>query len=141
MTQVDFYILPQQSTEDRRLFACRLIDKAFKLGHNVYIHCQSDEQAKTIDELLWSFQASAFLPHQVQNPANSAQVEIGYGQDPGDHHDVLINLGLTIPDFFSRFQRVSEIVVSDPEVTEATRDNYKFYRDRGYPLQSHDMRK
>jgi DNA polymerase-3 subunit chi len=141
MTQVDFYILPEQSTERRQLFACRLVEKAFKLGHKVYIHSESAEQASQLDDLLWNYRPSSFLPHQCTRQDSVAQIEIGFGEDPGHHHDVMINLGLEIPEFFSRFQRLSEIVVTDPQVTTATRANYKFYRDRGYPLQSHDMRK
>ena len=146
MTQVDFYILPEQTIEQRQLFACRLVEKAFRLGHDIYLHCDSQQQAVEIDQLLWRFRPSSFLPHQIRSQQADeqpgfSQIEIGYGQDPGQHQDVLINLGLQIPEFFSRFQRVSEVVVTDPAVTAATRSNYKFYRHRGYPLNNHDMRK
>lgn len=145
MTQIDFYILPEQTMDQRNQFACRLIEKAFRLGHSIYIHSHSTEYAKLLDETLWNYRASSFLPHQqLTAPTNSASncpIEIGCGEAPKHQHDVLINLGMEIPDFFSRFQRVSEIVVTDPEVMSATRKNYKFYKDRGYPLNSHDMRK
>jgi DNA polymerase-3 subunit chi len=141
MTQVDFYILPDPGSEQRHLFAARLTEKVFKLGHKVYLHCQSEQQAKQIDKLLWDYQPSSFLPHQIARQDSEQQIEIGYSEDPGHHHDVMINLALTVPDFFSRFQRVTEIVVSDADITAATRANFKFYRDRGYALHSHDMRK
>ena len=44
-----------------------------------------------------------------------------------------MNLAGDIPPFFSRYERVIEIVTQDPATTEAGRDHYRFYRDRGYP--------
>ena len=63
------------------------------------------------------------------------------GKGPGDHQDVLINLCEEIPDFFSRFERCMEIVIQQPVVLENTRKHFAFYRERGYPLNTHDLRK
>ena len=52
---------------------------------------------------------------------------------------MLINLGAAIPEFFSRFERVAEIVLNDPESLRASRARWSFYKDRGYPLEHHDM--
>ena len=32
MTQIDFYLVPGESVENRLRFACRLTDKAYRLG-------------------------------------------------------------------------------------------------------------
>ena len=42
-----------------------------------------------------------------------------------------------VPYFFGRFDRVAEIIVQN-QVSEG-RIRYKFYRDRGYPLQHHQL--
>lgn len=141
MTQVDFYILPSESDHERQQFACRLTEKAFKLGHKVYIHSRDAEQAAAMDKLLWSFRSSSFVPHALQNDADDEPVIIGFEQPPAAFREVMINLSHDVPGFFSRFERVTEVVVTDPVITEATRENYRFYRNRGYPLKNHDMRK
>jgi len=141
MTQVDFYILPAESDQERQHFACRLTEKAYKLGHKVYIHSRDAEQAAAMDELLWSFRNSSFVPHAQLGNASDEPVIIGFGEPPEAFSEVMINLSHQVPSFFSRFERVTEVVVTDPQVTEATRENYRFYRDRGYPLKNHDMRK
>ncbi len=152
MTKVDFYILPEDEQHHRHLFACRLIEKAYRLGHQVYIHSDNAEQAQQIDQLLWSFRPNSFVPHSFDNNAqgqnSQGQIAVGYDaaatHDMADNHThdgLLVNLSTSVPDFFSRFNRVSEIVVQDPKITDATRKNYCFYRDRGYQLNSHDMRK
>jgi DNA polymerase-3 subunit chi len=146
MTKIDFYILPGNSIEHRHLFACRLADKAFKLGNEIYIHSDDNAQAHTLDKLLWSWRNSSFLPHQLvdQQPNNEQRekIQIGYGDNPTTSiNGLLINLSHSVPEFFSRFERVSEVVVQLPNITEATRSNYRFYRDRGYQLENHDLRK
>ena len=51
----------------------------------------------------------------------------------------MINLSGVVPDFFSRFERVAEIVPFEDTRRASARDNYKFYKDRGYPLNYHRM--
>lgn len=151
MTRVDYYILNQGDLKQRALFACRLVEKAFNLGHRVYVHTSNQAETEQLDRLLWSFSPESFLPHSQQGDGqqnsgqknnaqqNSEQISVGHGNEPGDHHDVLINLALVIPDFFSRFERVSEIVCPEPQVLAQSRENWKFYQDRGYPLHSHKL--
>ena len=141
MTRVDFYILPESTADARLQFACRLLHKAVKLGHQCYIHCDNPQQAQTIDQLLWQFQPTSFLPHKLLGEAGApCTIEIGCGDDPGPHNDVLINVSSAIPDFFSRFQRVSEIASQDPNTLDNLRNNYRFYQQRNYPFHRHDMR-
>src|SRR5690606_2514629 len=52
MTQVDFYILPDSQAEARWQFACRLIEKAHRLGHRILVATDSSEDAQHLDQLL-----------------------------------------------------------------------------------------
>ena len=42
--------------------------------------------------------------------------------------------------FFSRFSRLAEIVVEQDPVRVPARERFRFYRERGYPLQTHQIR-
>jgi len=141
MTQVDFYILAAQGRSDPEQVACRVADKAYSQGHRVYIHGASEAEIRRLDRLLWTFRQSSFVPHGLIGEADPAAtpVLLGWGLDPDQQDDVLINLASAVPNFFSRFQRVAEIVGPDPQVREAGRERYRFYRDRGYPLQTHEL--
>jgi len=150
MPQIDFYILPQAEREARFAFACRLIEKAHGLGHRVYVHAENNDDAKQLDDLLWSYRPASFLPHGIVGnnktgdagkPEQRTDVEIGCSGNAGDHVDVLINLSLAVPAFYERFARVSEIVVQEPAVLHATRISWKFYSDKGIAINRHDMRK
>ena len=143
MTRVDFYILAAAEPQERLLFACRLTEKAYRKGHQVYLHAASAEQVTELNELLWSYRAESFIPHNVVNDGatSPARVEIGHQDDPITHADVMVNLADKIPTFFSRFMRVAEVVIQQPEVLANARDSFGFYRDRGYPMKTHDLRK
>lgn len=140
MTQIDFYILPAPAVEQRLVFACRLAQKAFQSGSRVYIAVNDATAAAELDVQLWGFRPESFLPHDVEggNPLH-APITVGFGADCGDHHDLLINLKDTIPDYFSRFQRLAEVVCQEEQVLASTRQHYGFYRHRGYPINSHKL--
>jgi DNA polymerase-3 subunit chi len=137
MTRIDFYQI--DTAEPAFLFACRLIEKAWRQGHRVYIHVGTSEDCGEMDNLLWSFRPDRFIPHDVGNTSPAGPVHIGYNGEPGTHNDVLVNLSGEVPEFFSRFTRVAEVVPLDAEQREKARTNYRFYRDRGYPLQYHSI--
>ena len=58
-----------------------------------------------------------------------------------DHHQILVNLLPEIPSWFSRFERVIEIIYKQADYEQAKRNNFRFYKERGYPLSFHDLTK
>src|SRR3569833_4568362 len=109
MTRVDFYILPDATTDCRERLACRLADKAYRLCHVVYIHARVRQHAARLDELLWTLRAGSFVPHQRVDEGHDipeAPVLIGDAEAPMQCHTLLINLADGVPSFFSRFERV-----------------------------------
>lgn len=138
MTKVDFYILANGSREHT---ACKLSEKAYGLGKRIYIHTESAQQAQKIDDLLWTFRDGSFVPHeqyQANTPCESP-IQIGCAENPDTDCDVLINLASEVPLFFSRFLRVAELVGTEPTAKTQGRDRFRFYRDRGYPLETHEL--
>lgn len=142
MTQVDFYVLKDDSALNRVQFACRLADKAYRLGHRVYIHTESPQQTRQLDDLLWTFQQNSFVPHSVYQDAGDAPppVLLAHDAEPDASNQVLINLAADVPLFFSRFERVAELVNQDAGIRQQGRSRYSFYKERGYPLRTHEIR-
>ncbi len=139
MTRVGFYVVQAAQPGERLHVAARLADKAFAQGHRIYVNATDREQALQLDELLWSFRPASFLPHDLIDERDDAPITVGWGQEPDDHNDLLINLQLEIPRFFSRFNRVCEVVTQDPDSLKALRASWSFYRERGYALEKHDL--
>ena len=139
MTRVGFYVVQAAAAGQRLEVAARLADKAYAQGHNIYINATDKPQAQALNELLWSFRPASFMPHALAGEEQSEQIAIGWGQDPGKHSDLLINLQLEVPSFFSRFARVAEVVTQDEDSLAALRKSWLFYKERGYHLEKHDL--
>jgi DNA polymerase-3 subunit chi len=139
VTRVGFYVVQAADQAQRLQVAARLADKAFQRGHAIFINAVDESQARALDELLWSFRPASFLPHGLYGEEQSEMIAIGWGQEPEGHSDLLINLQLEIPGFFSRFRRVAEVVTQDPESLMALRRSWTFYKERGYQLEKHDV--
>ena len=139
MTRVGFYVVQNANVDQRLHVAARLVDKAFQQGLKIYVNAASETQARQLDDLLWSFRPGSFLPHGLSGEEHSEKIAIGWGQEPENHDDLLINLQLTIPGFFGRFRRVAEVVTQDAESLAALRASWTFYKERGYQLEKHDL--
>lgn len=139
MTQIDFYILEGDGTRNRALFVCRLADKVAGMGHKVFVQAESESTARELDDLMWTYSDRSFLPHSLAGSDPEAKVHIGHGVDPtGDFH-LLINLAADVPGFFSRFERVAEVVDGDETRKAQGRERFRFYKDRGYPLKTNNL--
>ncbi len=142
MTRVDFYLLNDRKSGNREQFSCRLAEKAFRLGHRIFLHTDQTDTARRLDEMLWTFRDISFVPHALaENSGDSerAPVLLGSGQEPEGEFDLLINLDHEVPVFFSRFERVAELVGPDEDSRAKARERYRFYRDRGYPMETHEL--
>jgi DNA polymerase-3 subunit chi len=141
MPRVDFYLVGDPSPGASVRVACRLVEKAWQIGHRVYVQVDSAEAAGRTDDALWTFRQDSFVPHgrYPEEADRGLPVLIGYDDDPGGFGDVLVNLATAAPPFCDRFARVAEVVGADPQGREAGRTRYRFYRDRGYALETHEV--
>lgn len=142
MTRIDFYVLSGDDPEARLHMVCKLAEKAAGSNRQVFIHGDSDAQLRRLDEVLWSFRALSYVAHRhlpaghVASTTDTDPVHLSCGQ-PAMDRDLLINLAAEVPPFFSRFERTLEIVNDAPDIQQAGRARYRFYQQRGYPLQHH----
>ena len=141
MTLIDFYVLKKENLDEQHHFACRLIEKAVRQGNRVMVATKDANESQKLDEYLWSFRPDAFVPHTVlgQNYAEHSPVLISHAEDDDSHHDVLINLRLAVPPQFSRFKRLAEVVIQEKSVLENSRLSYAYYKQRGYPINTHKL--
>jgi DNA polymerase-3 subunit chi len=137
MTRIDFYV----QASDRLQIACRLVVKAYAAKNRVLVYSPDDTIARALDRLLWTTPAIGFVPHCMAHHPLAADTPVlisREGDAPG-HDDVLLNLHHEWPPFFPRFQRLLEIVGPDEEDKSAARARFRAYRDRGYPIHTHDL--
>ena len=139
MTRIDFYT----HVNNRLDIACQLTLKAYRQGLRVLILTPDAHTSEGIDRELWCTPATGFVPHCMRDHALAEQtpVLIDHAMREPLHDDVLLNLRPELPPFFSRFQRLLEIVDAADDSREDARGRYRFYRDRGYEIHSHDVSK
>ena len=144
MTRIDFYLLQGDWRIDRLNLVCKLAEKAIGRNQKVFIYSQDIDELSALDTSLWDFRAMSFVAHQLIEPgrllssSDSDPVQLSSGE-PGMDRKLLINLAPEVPSFFSRFERTLEIVNEDPAIQMPGRNRYRFYKQRGYPLQHHKM--
>ncbi len=137
MTSIDFYT----HVADRLEVAAKLVAKAFAQHGSVRVLTPDPATTEQLDRRLWLSPPIAFLPHCRVASARASETPIWVDhveEHPGPAA-VLINLGLAPPPFFSRFERLAEVVGVDAADAAAGRDRYRFYRERGYELRTHNL--
>lgn len=143
MTEVLFYILDDDAPDAAPYFACRLAEKVHAAGHRLYVHVADAAQATALDRMLWTFRQASFVPHVLIDDYvaddNLTPVVIGCGEPPAGFDDMLINLDGDVSRFFSRFRRHMEVV--GPARRDTARAAYRFFRDRGYELTTHNIKR
>lgn len=141
MPKIDFYLIPSPSEEERLVFACRLIEKAYKQQHRVYIHTENQAVAHQLDELLWTYREDSFLPHNLygEGPESAPPIQIGHNTVPDKYRDILINLSATVPAFYTQFSRILELIPNDPTAQAAGRERYKSYRTANCEITTHKL--
>jgi DNA polymerase-3 subunit chi len=111
----------------------------------VLVYVPDADQATRLDRLLWTQPPLAFLPHcRIDSPlAGETPILLAekLDQDRGGvgQESCLLNLGNTLPATFSRFEHLVEIVSTDEGDRLPARERFKFYRERGYAIESRDI--
>lgn len=137
MTEAWFYVTEQPGPEARLQLLVRLLERALRSPRQLYVHSENESTVTGISDHLW--QGARFLPHGMAGKHPGQQLILGHGPDPGDHHDILVNLSPDIPDHFSRFQRVVELVSGDDQARQQSREKWTFYKHRGYSVARHEL--
>ena len=137
MTRIDFYFNAPRKTEVAR----KLAAKAFNAGRHVLVYTTDPALVQNLDTGFWTAQQLSFLPHVRCGHPLARQTPILIGSDPDElaSADVLISLADEPPAFFGRFERLLEIVGSDADDRERARQRFRFFKERGYPLETHDL--
>ncbi|MBW8847880.1 MAG: DNA polymerase III subunit chi [Burkholderiales bacterium] len=130
--QVSFY----SEAEDPLHYACRLIRRAFASGKPVGV-CVAPDDAARLDGLLWSFDATDFIPHRRWDgtlPPAPGEVLLVADAASLPHRSLLLNLSDDMPGAALEFERVLEVIGREPGRVQAGRARYRVYQQAGAKL-------
>ncbi len=141
MTAVAFHF----NVPDRRVYTCRLLRKAYRAGARVVVTGES-AQLGELDRLLWTFEALEFIPHwrgpavdELPARLQATPVLLSTGHSARHGHDVLVNLGRDVPQDYTQYQRVIEIVGRDDLDRDGARARWRTYAAQGCTIERHEV--
>ena len=141
MPRADFYLIGKPRFRDEPLLlVCELARKAHDAGLWTLVLARDASQAEALDDLLWSFDDDAYVPHQVAGTDEEDALTPVLIAAPGVDaplRPLLINLRDDAPE--GAFDRVLEVVPADPAARGPLRERWKHYQARGFALDKHDM--
>jgi DNA polymerase-3 subunit chi len=137
LTKIDFYT----GSKNKLHTACQLSYKAMQNGVRVMLGSPDRATSQALDKLLWEYPANAFIPHCFSDGAEAEKVPvvINHENEKFPDYQLLISLHTQTVGFFSRFERVIEIVGADEDDSRMGRARFKFYKDRGYEIRHFDL--
>lgn len=139
MTQIFFY----SGSDDKLKTACRLCAKALQQRLRVMVYTPDPILLEKLDELLWSFSPTSFIPHCIihdnERLIKATPVILSDKIQSNGHFDILINLHQQSPPLFDQFNRLIEIAGTSHDDKWAARERYRFYKDAGYEIQHYNL--
>ena len=153
MARIDFH----SNVGDKLEYVCRLTRKIWSatqegepVRHIVIVGEKAD--LKKLDDLLWSFSSTDFLPHCYIEDEVAAETPIVLTDNFASpslnaipHADVMIHLGMRMPQdvpaLVGRFPRIVEVVTVNEAERLAGRERFKAYRELGHELHNFDQSK
>ena len=155
---ISFYILSESKAQDILGFICQLTQTALnKSAQSLLILIDKDDELlSTLDEALWSYDATSFIPHQrllhatisepkdasksVQENNEALAPVLLSSYMPADFKGIVLNTTIHPVNRFmaatnnAQPTRVLELIKPDPESTQEGRHKYKAYQQLGYEL-------
>lgn len=141
MPRADFYLIakPRFLAEPLRL-VCELARKAYDSNQPTLILARDAAQAEELDDLLWSFDPDAYIPHQIAGLDEDDEVTpvlIATPDSDTPSRPLVINLRDAA--WSGACERVLEVVPADPAAREPLRERWKQYKARGLDVNKYDM--
>ena len=137
--QIDFYVLQKKSPGGRFKLACRIVEKAYRLGHRVYVRTGNSDDTNVLDDLLWTFSQNSFVPHQLsaENDSRESPVVIGEHPPGAEGTDVVISVADDPVSDFTAYPRIVEIVGCEDDEKASGRNRFRYYREHGMEPNTH----
>ncbi len=136
-TEIIFLTL---SVANKLRVVCDVVEREFSQGNKVVINIGDEKEAKTLDNMLWSWKQSTFIPHNYTESLDSAKKDpVLISNDVKDHisYDTLILVDPAELDICNNYSKVIDFAEKyNPTKLETDRKRYKLYRDKKYKIEA-----
>ena len=140
MTEVIFV---ETSARRMEMRACEIAEENYAQGKRVQIFVFDQEQAKRLDDLLWTFKPDSFVPHGLWagSPDEPEEpVVITTGKEALKRADSLLMMGYSDVDLVRQFSHVFHLVVTDnQERLDNSRRYWTLLKDADFSLRHQSL--
>lgn len=86
----------------------KLLESVIAKGNNVHILCSNDEQVKTLDDYLWTYEQLSFLPHATYQDdlVEKQPIVLSINDNNLNNASVLVLNEPKLPQRFSKYAKV-----------------------------------
>ncbi|CRK86040.1 DNA polymerase III subunit chi [Candidatus Providencia siddallii] len=135
-----FYLLKEtilnKKINEHELLTCKLSIQLWN-KKRILIACDTEQQAKKIDEFLWKLYPNRFIPHNLSSEkyCNKIPIEICWPEKKSNtQRDMLINLQNKYLDSITSFHEIIDFVPINNNLKKLARERFLFYRKAGFNL-------
>ena len=126
----------ETTASEQRALLCRWVERFYEQGRRVQVICDSTTSAQVIDQLLWTFSQSSFVPHGVyhgeEGEASIDPVVITTDQVHLPGFDTVVCDCAVSLDLIEGFAAgVHFVIRDDPEKRNGSRFLWQKLRERG----------
>ena len=140
MPKADFYLIDKpRFRDDPLLLVCELARRAFDAGQPTLILTRSFDEAERLDEKLWEFDETAFVPHQIAGDDDDAITPVLIVPPDTTTPDRTLVINLREDCAPGLFERVLEVIPADENERADSRNRWKTYKAAGFEVAKHDM--
>ncbi len=140
MPRADFYLIDKpRFRDDPLLLVCELAKRAFESSQSTLILARSADQADQLDEKLWEFDETAFIPHQIAGDDDDAITPVLIVAPDTVVADRALVINLRDECAPGLFERVLEVIPADEAERAGSRERWKTYKAAGFDVTKFDM--
>ncbi|KAF1704359.1 DNA polymerase III subunit chi [Pseudoxanthomonas suwonensis] len=140
MPRADFYLIARpRFAEQPLLLVCELAKRAYATGQFTLVLARDAAQAEELDDLLWSFEPDAYIPHQIAGDDEDELTPVLVVPPEVEAPPRPLVINLRDAAWTAACERVLEVVPADPAARGPLRERWRQYQALGYDLNKHDM--
>lgn len=140
MPRADFYLIQKERfREEPLLLVCELARKAHDANLATLVLARDADQAERLDDLLWSFDDDAYIPHQLAGDDEDELAPVLIAGPEVDTPMRALVINLRDAAVHGAVERVLEVVPADDGARGQSRERWKQYKSRGFDVDKHDM--
>ena len=136
MTNIKFFF----NVENKIDLICSMLPERLNKKRNSLVYCSNNIQLNLLSDQLWGNRLHSFFPHEKNNHQHFNKITLS-NKNIEWMDDTIINISSQMIDGFNRYLNLFEIVSNDEKDKKLARIRFQYFKDRGYNIQSIDLKK